>query len=63
MSAIIGDPRKAGEAGPAGDQRKAGEEGIAGDPRPAGEATVKGAVASTDDKPANKTTPKRSASK
>lgn len=35
----IGDPRPAGEAGPAGDQRKAGEEGPAGDPRPAGEET------------------------
>ena len=56
MSATIGDPRKPGESGPAGDQRKAG---VAGDPRPAGEATVKGAVASTDDKPAKKTAPKR----
>lgn len=34
---VIGDPRKAGETGPAGDQRDAGEAGIAGDPRPAGE--------------------------
>lgn len=37
---VIGDPRKAGEAGPAGDQRKAGETGKAGDPRPAGQATI-----------------------
>lgn len=37
---VIGDPRKAGEAGPAGDQRKAGETGNAGDPRPAGQATI-----------------------
>ena len=59
MSATIGDPRKAGETGPAGDQRKAGEEGAAGDPRPAGEATIKGAVASSDDKPAKKTAAKR----
>lgn len=35
---IIGDPREAGETGPAGDQRNAGEEGPAGDPRPAGDA-------------------------
>lgn len=55
----IGDPRKAGESGPAGDQRKAGEDSAAGDPRPAGEATAKGAVASTDDKPTRKTSPKR----
>lgn len=41
MAAVIGDPRKAGEAGPAGDQRKAGEEGVAGDPRPAGEQGAK----------------------
>lgn len=40
MSHVIGDPRKAGEAGPAGDQRKAGEEGPAGDTRKAGEATA-----------------------
>lgn len=38
MTSIIGDPRKAGEDGPAGDQRKAGQSGVAGDPRPAGEA-------------------------
>ncbi len=38
MSHVIGDPRKAGESGPAGDQRKAGEAGVAGDPRQAGEA-------------------------
>lgn len=37
---VIGDPRKAGETGPAGDQRKAGETGKAGDPRPAGQATI-----------------------
>lgn len=55
MSAVIGDPRPAGEEGPAGDQRKAGESGPAGDPRPAGEATVKGAVASSEDKPKKKT--------
>jgi trigger factor len=36
----IGDPRPAGEWGPAGDQRAAGEDAPAGDPRPAGEATV-----------------------
>lgn len=59
MSAVIGDPRKAGESGPAGDQRKAGESGTAGDPRPAGEATMKGAVASEDDKPTKKSAPKR----
>lgn len=59
MAAVIGDPRKAGEEGPAGDQREAGEEGAAGDPRPAGEATVKGAVASSDDKPSKKTAGKR----
>lgn len=40
MSNVIGDPRPAGEEGPAGDQRKAGESGPAGDPRPAGEAKV-----------------------
>jgi len=37
---VIGDPRKAGESGPAGDQRKAGEEGVAGDPRPAGQKSA-----------------------
>lgn len=41
MSAVIGDPRKAGETGPTGDQRPAGQEGQAGDPRPAGKATHK----------------------
>lgn len=41
MAAVIGDPRKAGESGPAGDQRAAGEAGEAGDPRPAGEASAK----------------------
>lgn len=40
MSHVIGDPRKAGEAGPAGDTRKAGEEGPAGDTRAAGQATT-----------------------
>lgn len=37
MSTVIGDPRPAGEEGPAGDQRAAGEAGPAGDPRPGGE--------------------------
>lgn len=37
---IIGDPRPAGEEGPAGDLRAAGEEGAAGDPRPGGEAEL-----------------------
>ena len=41
----IGDPRQAGETGPAGDQRKAGEEGPAGDTRPAGEEKPKGKAA------------------
>lgn len=59
MSAIIGDPRPAGEEGPAGDQREAGTDGPAGDPRPAGEQTTKGVVASSDDKPAKTTAPKR----
>lgn len=38
---VIGDPRQAGESGPAGDQRPAGDDGIAGDPREAGQAEVK----------------------
>lgn len=58
MSTTIGDPRKAGEEGPAGDQRKAGESGPAGDPRPAGEQTTKGVVASNDDNPAKKSAKK-----
>jgi hypothetical protein len=37
---VIGDPRPAGEEGPAGDPRAAGEEGQAGDPRPGGEAEL-----------------------
>lgn len=40
MTTTIGDPRPAGQEGPAGDQRKAGEEGPAGDPRAAGEETT-----------------------
>jgi hypothetical protein len=55
---VIGDPRKAGEEGPAGDQREAGAEGVAGDPRPAGEEAAK-ATESGDDKPAKKTSSKR----
>ena len=55
MSHVIGDPRKAGEAGPAGDQRKAGEEGPAGDTRKAGEATAdSGAKATAPAKRATK---------
>lgn len=41
MSHVIGDPRKAGETGPAGDQRKAGEAGKAGDTRDAGQSVSK----------------------
>lgn len=52
MSAVIGDPRPAGDDGPAGDQRKAGEAGTAGDPRPAG--------AEVEAKPAKKTSTKKS---
>ena len=37
---IIGDPRKAGEAGAAGDTRPAGDTGPAGDPRKAGQAEL-----------------------
>jgi len=55
MGAIIGDPRKAGEEGPAGDQRKAGEDAPAGDPRPAGEDSVKANTSESK--------PKRDASK
>ena len=58
MSAVIGDPRKAGEEGPAGDQRKAGESGPAGDPRPAGEESAK-AKASEGKAPAKKATSKK----
>lgn len=36
----IGDPRPAGEEGPAGDQRPTGSTDPAGDPRPAGAETV-----------------------
>lgn len=61
MTTVIGDPRKSGEEGPAGDQRKPGEDSPAGDPRPTGKSTTTGAVASADDKPAKKTTPKRKA--
>ena len=61
MSAVIGDPRPAGEEGPAGDQRKAGEEGTAGDPRKGGQATVKSdsSAATTDEKPTKKAASKR----
>ena len=58
--ATIGDPRKAGEDGPAGDQRKAGESGTAGDPRPAGEATTKAADKSVTEGDAAESKPKRS---
>lgn len=54
---VIGDPRKAGESGPAGDQRKAGESGPAGDPRPAGVEKVE---TKADEKPAKKTAAKGS---
>ena len=37
MADTIGDPRPAGDTGPAGDQRPAGQAGPAGDPRPAGD--------------------------
>lgn len=47
---VIGDPRKAGESGPAGDQRPAGDTGAAGDPREAGQAEVKTEKASTKKK-------------
>lgn len=55
---VIGDPRKAGESGPAGDQRKAGESGPAGDPREAGQAEVKASKTEpkADTKPAKKAT-------
>jgi trigger factor len=48
MSAVIGDPRPAGQEGPAGDQREAGTEGVAGDPRPAGEGSHNGDEPSFD---------------
>ena len=44
----IGDPRPAGQAGPAGDQRKAGEAGPAGDPRPSGEGGPTSSAGRTD---------------
>lgn len=51
MSIPIGDPRPAGEEGPAGDLRAAGESGPAGDPREGGQATLKPAAKSDDDAP------------
>ena len=61
MSAVIGDPRKAGEEGPAGDQRKPGEKGVAGDPRPAGEETAKAeAKGDVPRKATKKASPKKS---
>lgn len=59
MSAVIGDPRPAGEEGPAGDPREAGESGTAGDPREAGQVEVKATASKGDAKPAKKATTKR----
>lgn len=47
----IGDPRPAGQDGPAGDQRPAGSTDTAGDPRKAGEATLKTTTKKTETKP------------
>lgn len=58
----IGDPRKAGEEGPAGDTRQAGEDGPAGDPRPAGQAKVSESK-TADDAPVKKTATKKTTSK
>ena len=64
MSAVIGDPRKAGESGPAGDQREAGEEGVAGDPRAAGRKTfTESDEAKAEDKAPAKTAKKAAAKK
>lgn len=51
MSHAIGDPRQAGESGPAGDQRKAGESGPAGDTRPPGGHYASAAPSQASDKP------------
>lgn len=48
MTTTIGDPRPAGQEGPAGDQRAPGEEGPAGDPRPAGDTATGSAPATYD---------------